>query len=278
VFTRTTGELAQTGRKRARAELLAAAVTLGIAYIALSAALIAVGLVLVHLLAPVRHWDDHVNAWLAAHRTAGWTRASKDGTFLADTLAVVAVAAGATVLALACRCGRASALIVCGLAVELSVFLTVNYSVARPRPSAPHVGATPSTYSFPSGHVAATLVLYGGVAFLVSTRTRVVWVRVLAWAAAACMVAWVGFSRVYEAEHHPTDVMAGICLGIGALAAGVLAVQPGRAARHARRGRTGVGPHEPSDAVTAERSDVTGVAVAHRIAPRRDGAREEAAS
>jgi len=197
-----------------------------VAYVALSALLVAIGLVLTHFLAPVRHWDDHVNAWFAAHRTPGWTRASKDGTFLADTLGVVVVAAVATIVAVVCRCGRASALVLCGLAVELSVFLTVNYSVQRPRPVAPHVGATPSTYSFPSGHVAATLVLYGGIALIVTARTRAVWARVLVWALSACMVVWVGWSRVYEAEHHPTDVMAGICLGVGALIAGVIAVRP----------------------------------------------------
>jgi undecaprenyl-diphosphatase len=232
VFTRSTGGLVQQRRERATtSRLVPAAVTLLIAYVALSAFLIVIGLVLVHLLAPVRHWDDHVNAWLAAHRTAGWTRASKDGTFLAGTRGVVVVAVVATLVALAFRFGRASALLLCGLGLELAVFLTVNYSVRRPRPVAPHVGSTPSTYSFPSGHAAATLVLYGGIAVLVSVRTRALWARALAWAVAACMVAWVGYSRVYSAEHHPTDVMAGICLGAGALAAAVIAVQPGARAQ-----------------------------------------------
>ncbi len=230
-----------------------------VAYVLLSAVLVAVGLILTHLLAPVRHWDDHVNAWLAARRTPDWTRASKDGTFLADTLGVVVVATVATVVAVVCRCGRTSALILCGLAVELSVFLTVNYSVHRPRPTAPHVGGTPSTYSFPSGHVAATLVLYAGIAVVVTARTRVLWPRVLAWALAVWMVLWVGFSRVYEAEHHPTDVMAGLLLGVGALAASVIAVRPDRVARH------------PAD-------DVSGVVVTDRgVGRQRRTHREEVA-
>ena len=211
------------------------AVTLLVAYVALSASLIVIGLLLVHVLAPVRHWDDHVNTWLAAHRSTAWTQAGKDGTFVADTLGVVVVAAVATLIAIASRCGRASAVLLCGLAVELSVFLTVNYTVRRPRPVAPHVGSTPSTYSFPSGHVAATLVLYCGIALLVGSRTRAVWARALAWAVAACIVVWVGFSRVYEAEHHPTDVMAGVLLGAGALAAAAIAVQLWRPAPWQRR-------------------------------------------
>ena len=152
--------------------VLTAVATIVLAYVALSAVLIGAGLVLVHLLAPVRHWDDHVNSWFAARRTPTWNRISKGGTFLANTLGVVTVAVVVTAFALVRRWGRAAALLACGLGLELATFLTVNYGVARPRPSAPHLGPTPSTYSFPSGHVAATFVLYGGIAVLVATRTR----------------------------------------------------------------------------------------------------------
>ena len=230
MFTREAGELERTDRGRGDGGhgVAGAGLILAASYVALAVSLILVGLVLVHLLAPVRHWDDHVNAWFAARRGAPWTRISKDGTVLANTLGVAAVAVAATVIALACRCGRSAALLLSGLAVELAVFVTVNYTVQRPRPAVPHVGSTPSTYSFPSGHVAATLVLYGGIAVLITMRTRATWARALAWAAAAVMVAWVAFSRVYEGEHHPTDVMAGAFLGLGALAAATFAVTPWR--------------------------------------------------
>lgn len=203
-----------------------AAITIVVGYVALAAALVVVGLVLVHLLAPVRHWDDHVNSWFAAHRHPRWDRLSKDGTFVANTLGVVVVAAVVSLFGLLRRWGRTAALLLVGLAVELSVFLTVNYTVARPRPAAPHLGSTPSTYSFPSGHVAATFVLYGGIAVLVAARTRHPLARAAAWLLAAVFVTWVAFSRVYEAQHHPTDVMAGLAMGIGALIIAVLAVRP----------------------------------------------------
>jgi undecaprenyl-diphosphatase len=146
-------------------------------------------------------------------------------------MGVVVVAAVVTVVALLRRWGRMAGLLACGLVLEIAVFLTVNYTVARPRPTAPHLGSTPSTYSFPSGHVAATFVLYGGIAVLVASRTRVPWARLLAWLIAAVFVGWVAFSRVYEAQHHPTDVVAGLCLGIGVLGAAALALSPGRSPR-----------------------------------------------
>jgi len=200
--------------------------TVVVSYLALCAALIGLGLLVVHVAAPVRHWDDHVNSWFATHRSAAWNAISKGGTFVANTLGVLAVAVVVTVIAVLQRWGRAAALLLTGLALELATFLTVNYVVQRPRPSAPHLGPTPSTYSFPSGHVAATLVLYGGIAVLVASRTRLPLARIVAWVIAALAVGWVGFSRVYEAQHHPTDVFAGFILGVVALVAAVAAIRP----------------------------------------------------
>jgi undecaprenyl-diphosphatase len=206
--------------------VVSTAATLVVSYALLSAVLVGMGLALTHLLGPVVRWDDHVNSWFASHRTSGWNAVSKDGTFIANTLGIVVVGVVVTAVALLMRWGRIAALLVCALAVEIVTFVTVNYAVARPRPSAPHLGSTPSTYSFPSGHVAATFVLYGGIAVIVTARTRVGWARVLAWIVAIVATAWVALSRVYEAEHHPTDAVAGLLVGVGALIAAVLAIRP----------------------------------------------------
>jgi undecaprenyl-diphosphatase len=206
--------------------MVTAAATLAGAYVALSVVLVGIGLVLTHFLAPVRHWDEHVVTWFAAHRSAGWNTASADGTLAANTVSVIGGAAAVTAFALLRRWGRVAALLACGLLVEITVFLTVNYVVARPRPAVPHLGSTPSTYSFPSGHVAATCVLFGGIAILVATRTANRGARIMAWLVAAALVSWVAFSRVYKGEHHPTDVFAGLVLGVGVLVASVLAIRP----------------------------------------------------
>jgi membrane-associated phospholipid phosphatase len=198
---------------------------MAIAYVVLSVGLAGAALVVAHLF-PVVAWDDGVSEWLAARRTPGWDSIAQAGTFVANTLGVVVVASVVTTLAAVRRMGRVAFLLVAGLALEITLFLSVNYAVARPRPDAPHLGSTPSTYSFPSGHVAATVVLYGGIAVLVASRTRVRWARVLSCLVAALLVTWVGFSRMYSAQHHPTDVVAGLVMGMGALAAAVLAVRP----------------------------------------------------
>jgi len=111
------------------------------------------------------------------------------------------------------------------LAVELVGFLVTNMIVARPRPHVPHVGSTPSTFSWPSGHVAATFVLYGGIALIVTIVTRRPVLRVLAWTLPVILVPSVALARVYRGDHHPTDTMAGLFLGVAALAIGFAAVR-----------------------------------------------------
>ena len=168
------------------------------------------------------------------------------GTWLAGTWGVVVVAALITGALLVLRAGRAAVVVLYGLTVELSAFATVNALVARPRPAVPHLESTPSTYSFPSGHTAATFVLYGGIAVATGWLVRDRKVALAVWVLAGAVTAWVGLSRVYAGEHHPTDVVAGLLLGGAALRAAVLAVRAsarGRVRRAGpRRDRTKMAP------------------------------------
>jgi len=214
--------------------VLWAAGTLVAFYVALSVVLVAVGSALVHWgpLHGVRAWDEGVNRWLADRRSPLGNRLSLDGTFLANTMSVVAAGVAVSLVAAVRRCYRAVIALWSALAVELSTFLTVNYLVARPRPSVAHLGSTPSTFSFPSGHVAATLVTWVTVALLVRSQVTNRVVRTIIWVLPATMVAWVGVSRVYAGQHHVIDVMVGLLLGVSALIAGWLAPTWADAAVH----------------------------------------------
>jgi undecaprenyl-diphosphatase len=142
----------------------------------------------------------------------------------ADTLGIIAAALVVLVVLWTRRRLTHMAVLVTGLAVELSAFLTVNALIGRDRPAVVRLGSTPSTSSFPSGHTAATLVLYGAIALAVSATARTFVWRALAWLAAAVMPVVVGFARVYRGFHHPTDVFFGLVLGLAALLVAVLAV------------------------------------------------------
>jgi undecaprenyl-diphosphatase len=45
------------------------------------------------------------------------------------------------------------------------------------------------------------------------------------WTLAMALTVAVGLSRVYRGEHYPTDVIAGLLLGIGSLTAGVFIIR-----------------------------------------------------
>lgn len=197
------------------------------AYVGIVALLVLTGLAVTHLgaLRPALRWDDHVNKWFVDQRTPGLDRASGWFTSLANTMGIVVVAAVVTGVLLVLRWGRRALLLLVGLSLELASFLSANYTVRRPRPDVPHLGSTPSTFSWPSGHVAATFVLYGGIAVLVMMATRRLLPRVLAWAVALVTTVLVGLSRVYRGEHHALDVTAGLVLGVCALLAAVVVIR-----------------------------------------------------
>jgi membrane-associated phospholipid phosphatase len=204
-----------------------AAMVVALGYLAVVAALVLCGHLLTQVLVegPLGHWDETSTRWLALHRTNGLDGLTAVVSRSADTLGVIASAAVVLVVLWLRRRWHQMALLVTALVLELSAFLAVNALVARDRPAVPRLGSTPSTNSFPSGHTAATLVLYAVIALCTSATARSALWRGLGWLAAVLMPLAVGFSRVYRGFHHPTDVLFGLALGLGALLVAAMAVR-----------------------------------------------------
>jgi membrane-associated phospholipid phosphatase len=155
--------------------------------------------------------------WIAGHRVAVLDTLATVGSSFTDTWTVIGTAFGAsTMLWVTGYRGHAWTLPI-GLAVELTVFLAVATIIGRERPDVTPLGSVPSTSSFPSGHVAAGVVLYGGLVVIAASIVESKAVARLATIAAALLIAWVASARVYEAVHHPSDVVGGAMLGMGAL-------------------------------------------------------------
>ncbi len=194
---------------------------LAISYVLIVVFEIAVGRMLTGPLrsSGLAHWDDRVVASVANGRSVSMNSFTKFFSKLADAPTIVAVGAVVAIALLLQRRVRTAALVPILLAFELITFLSISYPVNRTRPDVVHLGSVPSTGSFPSGHIAATIVLYGAVALIIRyARLPGVLVAVAAgWTVIAALA--VGWSRVYRGMHHPLDVVAGAVLGIAVLVA-----------------------------------------------------------
>ena len=85
--------------------------------------------------------------------------------------------------------------------------LILKQIFSAPRPDLlPHLDIVHS-YSFPSGHAAGNMMLFGALAML-ARRPVFYWIAVM-------MTALIGVSRVWLGVHWPSDVMAGWILGLG---------------------------------------------------------------
>ena len=198
---------------------------------------IGVGYLVQHLLLPtagIGSWDESVNVWLAAHRGSTATEASLIGSTVAGApLLPILVAAIALVFA-ALRRWRLAAFVLFALAGESALYRVTTLVIHRHRPNVVRLDSLPVNASYPSGHTAASVAVYSGLALLLPSRFTRGRFRVLAWGAAVTVTLFVAGSRLYRGMHHPIDVAAGALLGMAALVVVVFACRAAGAAADAR--------------------------------------------
>lgn len=131
-------------------------------------------------------------------------------TALGSSYVLIAVALAAALgLWLRGRWRSAIALIV-AYAVTDATVAVVKLAVERPRPEANLTDA--GGFSFPSGHSAMSMAVYGCLAFALARACRG-FPRVACALAGAALVVAIGLSRIYLGVHYPSDVLAGWVTG-----------------------------------------------------------------
>ncbi len=199
-------------------------------YVVLVAVGMAAGLFVLHVLdpGPVGEFDDTVATWFEASRTARWDGISAVGSGFADTINVVgaALVLVVTMVAVWRRWGEVL-VVLTALALEVTTFLTISHLVGRDRPDVAKLDPAPPTSSFPSGHTAAGVVLWVGLALLLAYHFRHPLARAIFFGVGTFMAVAVAVSRMYRGMHHLTDVVAGFVLGAACLAVAVWVVGDG---------------------------------------------------
>lgn len=211
-----------------RSNAIRTAMTLGCAAVLLWGLLCGVGWLLTR---PLHHTalerrDGAIDRWFAQHRSAGWNTATHIATYAAETVTVAIVAAVFFVgLRLYLHRWTESVFLAVTVVGEVTIFVCTTLLIDRSRPAVPHLDQAPPTSSFPSGHTAAAVALYGGLAVIALAASGRSWLRRLAVTAAVLVPIMVALARMYRGMHYPTDVLGGALLGLAWLAivrAGVL--------------------------------------------------------
>lgn len=204
--------------------LAAGAAAMAIGYVALVLATIALGVLLVEvvLTGSVASWDNDVIDWFAEHRTPLQTDLSWVGSHLAETGTVLVIVAVVALILCFRRRFLAATFFVVAIAIEAATYLATTLVIDRPRPHVVRFEDLGAGASFPSGHTAASVVIYVGIAIIVFAYVRNRPARAAAAVLAVVAPVAVAVARMYRGMHHPIDVISGVLIGIGCLWVGLL--------------------------------------------------------
>jgi undecaprenyl-diphosphatase len=193
------------------------AIFLAIGGAALLALLVVIGLLVAKVFVDdgLGHADGSFSRWFAAHRTPGLNQLTHYTTLASDSITITALAvATVAITAIVWRRWREPMLVAVAVTGEVTIFLLVTLLVDRKRPPVPHLDEAPPTSSFPSGHVAAAICMYGALAIIANERASSALVRGLFLALAVLIPLAVALSRLYRGMHYLTDILGGVILGV----------------------------------------------------------------
>ena len=230
--------------------LLAAAIVWAVAFVVLGVVIMGLGLLLTHVLLPGGLASEEAGwvRWFVPERTPLLNTVTGFGSALGSTPVILTISAIAGVVLALGRYWRQFAFLLFAMTLEFGLFMTTTVLVDRHRPTVPQLDGAPPTSSFPSGHTAAALTLYVGLALVASTLVRGTLLRTVVWLLAVLFPLFVGISRIYRGMHFPTDVAASVLLATGVLLFALLAVRSMVAAEAERDEREA--PTDPDSEVT----------------------------
>lgn len=203
-------------------------VVMFIGYAALVAMSVALGLLITRVIlssSDVSRADERFVDWLVSQRSEATVDASWVGSTLAGGHVIPAVIGVVLVACLLLRRWRVAAFVLFATSVESATYRATTAVVPRERPDVYRLESLPVDASYPSGHTAASIALFCGLALLVTSRVKNTYFRIGVWTIAIAIVPFVALSRVIRGMHHPLDLVGGVAIGIGAIAVLLLATR-----------------------------------------------------
>lgn len=168
---------------------------------------------------PLVDLDGEVAAWVAREMPTWAEWLARPFTWTGGVVGIVATTALLVLWSL--RRGlvaQAVLVLVVTIGIEVLVALA-KHAYERERPDVGSAIPLPASYSFPSGHAAGGIAVFGLAGLIVAATQRDSRSRRRLVAAGLVLGVLVGASRVVLGVHYVSDVLAGLCLGLAWLAA-----------------------------------------------------------
>lgn len=159
-------------------------------------------------------FDDAVMQWAAAHRVPWIERVFIEITALGTGTVVISIVGVSAMFLWLTRHRYSSALLLASTCGGLIVNNVLKLIFMRERPQFFEWVAHASSSSFPSGHAMSAAIVYGTVGYLAARLQRRRWARWLTLGVAFVLIVLICASRVYLGVHYPSDVVAGLVLGL----------------------------------------------------------------
>ena len=208
--------------------------------VVLATAMVALGLFVTNVLLSVDAIvtaDEWLPIWVEGQRTPFLDDASYLTSNLADRYVLIPLIGVVGLYFILRRRWRMGSFVLQAALAEVLCYALVVYVVSRPRPPVVQMDPFNLTHSYPSGHVAASVAVYGALTLLLAAHFSDIRVRVAIWSIGALFPLVVIASRIYRGEHHPIDVIAGALMGAGAITVALFAARTSRRVAELRKER-----------------------------------------
>lgn len=159
-------------------------------------------------------FDEAVLRWMERHQTPWLERLMLEVTMLGTWIVVWSIVGIAGLFLWLTRHKYSAALLMVATAGGIGLNSILKIGFARPRPQVFEWGTHVSSSSFPSGHAMSSAVVYITVAYLAARLQKTHTARIVTLVVAAVIVAAICFSRMYLGVHYPSDVTAGVIIGL----------------------------------------------------------------
>ena len=159
-------------------------------------------------------FDEAVIRWMGEHHSPLLDAAVVEVTALGTGIVVLMIVVVAGIFLVLTGHKGSAILLIVSAAGGLVLNGVLKLGFDRPRPDVFVHSVHTVSSSFPSGHAMSSAIVYGTVAYLAARLHRRRWARWLVMLFAFIVIVLISASRMYLGVHYPSDVVAGVIIGL----------------------------------------------------------------